>query len=262
MARTRLSRRKGAAAPPPPVKRAHSPASARAVNTPAAAPAPQGRVEQVKAVWSMTRQANPKLPLIVFGPPIVVLAVLVVVGVLIGHIITFAILGVLAALLAGTSIFGRQATGNMYASVEGQVGAAAGLLQGMRGDWRVTPAVAFTRNQDLVHRVAGRAGVVFVSEGPSVSAQRQLVVDQKRRVNRVAPEVATHEVYVGEGEGQIPLRKLQNAVMRLPRTMKPAQVDDLEHRLKALGGTNMPLPKGPLPKGVRMPKGAGAPRPR
>lgn len=51
------------------------------------------------------------------------------------------------------------------ASVEGQVAAAAAVLQSMRGNWVVTPAVAFNRNQDLVHRVIGRPGVVVVGEG-------------------------------------------------------------------------------------------------
>lgn len=249
----RLSRRKSPAAPPP-VKRAHAPASPRAQAAPAP-DMPTGRAQQLRAAWSMTRRDDPRLPLWVFGPAVAVLAILVVVGVLIGHPISLSILGVLAAVMTGTAIFGRRATGSMYSSVEGQVGAGAALLQGMRGDWRVTPAVAFTRNQDLVHRVVGRAGVVFVAEGPSLAQQRQLVTDQKRRVNRVAPEAATHEFYVGDGEGQVPLRRLQQKVMRLPRTLRPPEVRDLEHRLKALGGTNVPIPKGPMPKSVRMPKG-------
>ena len=218
--------------------------------------APSSRVEQLKTVWSITRKADPRMPLFVLGPAVIVLAALVVVGVLVGHPVYFSILGVLAAVMTATSIFGRRATANMYATVEGQVGAAAGLLQGMRGDWRVTPAVAFTRNQDLVHRVLGRSGVVFVAEGPSLAAQRQLVVDQKRRVNRVAPDIATHEVFVGDGDGQVTLRRLQTTVMRLPRTVRGKEINELEHRLRALGGTNVPLPKGPIPKNVRLPKGA------
>lgn len=202
------------------------------------------------------------MPLFVLGPALGALVVLVVVGVLIHHPVYFSILGVLAAVLIGTSIFGRRATAQIYSSVEGQVGAAASLLTGMRGDWRVTPAVAFTRNQDLVHRVAGRPGVVLVAEGPSLTQQRQLVVDQKRRINRVAPEVATHEIYVGDGEGQVSLRKLQSTVMKLPRALRASDVSDLEHRLKALGGTSVPIPKGPMPRNVRMPRGPGNPKVR
>ena len=204
----------------------------------------------------MTRAADPRMPVLVIVPAVVVLAVLVVVGVLTGHVVAFSILAVFAAVMVGSVIFGRRANAMVHSTLEGQVGAAASLVKSMRGDWRLTPAVAFNRNQDLVHRVAGRCGVVFIAEGPSLGAQRQLVTDQKRRVNRVAPDVATHEIFVGDGEGQVPLRKLQSTIMKLPRTLRGNEIEDLEHRLKAIGGTNIPMPKGPMPKNVRMPKGA------
>src|SRR3954454_24044913 len=165
-------------------------------------PERSGRVAQMRAVWSMTRKADPRLPLLVLGPALLVLAVLVVVGILIGHPVYLSILGVLGALLTGTALFGRRATSTMYAQVEGQPGAAASVLQTLRGDWRTTPAVAFNRNMDLVHRVIGRPGVVLVGEG-SITQLRQLITDQKRRVGRVAPDTPIYEVLVGDGEGQV-----------------------------------------------------------
>jgi hypothetical protein len=212
-----------------------------------------GRVAQVKAVWSMTRKADPRLLLWVFGPALAVLVVLVVVGLLIGQIIIFSVVAVLAAIITGSAIFGRRATGSLYASVEGKPGAAAAVLQGMRGDWIVTPAVGFTRNQDLVHRVIGRAGIVIVGEGPSTNAIRQLIVDQKRRVGRVAPSTPVYDVVVGDEEGRVPVRKLQAHMMKLPRNLKKAEIPGVESRMKALGGTNVPMPKGPMP--TRMPRG-------
>src|SRR3954454_12241591 len=146
-----------------------------------------GRVAQMRAVWSMTRKADPKLPLRVFGPALLVLAAFVVLGIVLGHPIYLSVLGVLAAVLTATALFGRRATSSMYAQVEGQPGAAASVLQTMRGDWRTTPAVGFNRNMDLVHRVVGRPGVVLIAEG-NPAQLRQLISDQKRRVGRVAPE--------------------------------------------------------------------------
>jgi hypothetical protein len=218
------------------------------------APDRAGRVAQLRQVWSLTRGADPKLPLFVFGPALAGLAVLVVVGVLIGHPVYLSILGVLAALAVGMAIFGRRATGAMYAQVEGQPGAAASVLQTLRGDWRTTPAVAFNRNMDLVHRVVGRPGVVLIGEG-NPAQLRPLIVDQKRRVGRVAPETPIYEVLVGEGEGQVPLRKLQQHVMRLPRNIGRKDVDGLAARMKALGGTNVPMPKGPMPRPGQIPRG-------
>jgi hypothetical protein len=223
--------------------------------TPAAADgsAPQGRVAQVKAVWSMTRKSDPRLIPLVFGPALGVLVVFVVVGLLIGPIVLFAVIGVLLAIITGSLIFGRRATGSLYASVEGKPGAAAAILQGMRGDWRVTPAVGFTRNQELIHRVIGRPGIIIVGEGPSTNAIRQLIVDQKKRVGRVAPSTPIYDVIVGEEDGRVPVRKLQSHITKLPRNLKKAEIPGVESRMKALGGTNVPMPKGPVP--TRMPRG-------
>jgi hypothetical protein len=218
------------------------------------APDRQGRAAQLRAVWSMTRKADRKLPLLVLGPALLVLAVLVVVGLLIGHPIYLSVLGVLGALFVGMAIFGRRATATMYAQVEGQPGAAASVLQTLRGDWRTTPAVAFNRNMDLVHRVVGRPGVVLIGEG-SPAQLRQLITDQKRRVGRVAPETPIYEVLVGDGDGQVPLRKLQNHMMKLPRNVGRRDIPGLEQRMKALGGTNVPMPKGPMPRPGQIPRG-------
>jgi hypothetical protein len=233
-------------------RRSKSPAKQQS-NAAAKSSAPEqpGRVAQMRQVWAMTRESDPRaIPLIII-PALVVLAALVVVGIVVGHVIIFSIVAVLAAVITGTSIFGRRATKSMYAQVEGRPGAAAAVLQGMRGDWRVTPAVGFTRNQELVHRVIGRPGVVLVGEGPSTQAIRQLVTDQKRRIGRVAPDAPIHEVIVGENdEDRVPIRKLQPKMMRLGRTLKQKEINALEARMKALGGPNMPIPKGPIPTRV------------
>jgi hypothetical protein len=214
--------------------------------------APEGRVAQMRAVWKMTREYDKRLPLIVLGPALLTVAVLVVVGILIGQVILFSIMAVVGGLLAGTAIFGRRATRAVHARLEGQPGAAAAVLQMLRGDWRMTPAVGFTRNQELVHRVIGRPGVILVGEGSSTTAIRQLITDQKRRIGRVAPEITIYDVIVGDGEGRVTTRKLQNHIMRLPRKLRKAEVNQLESRMKALGGPNVPLPKGPIP--TRMPR--------
>ena len=44
----------------------------------------------------------------------------------------------------------------------------------------VKPAVAFTRNQDLVHRVISRAGIVLVGEG-NPSRVKQLLNTEKTK---------------------------------------------------------------------------------
>jgi hypothetical protein len=65
-------------------------------------------------------------------------------------------------------------------------------------------------------------------------------------------------VQVGDENGQIPIRRLQRHIMKLPRNLKGPAVADLNFRLKALPQP-LQMPKGPMPRSGRMPK---APRPR
>jgi Domain of unknown function (DUF4191) len=166
-------------------------------------------------------------------------------------------LGVLLGLLAGVILFGRFAQSAQFATIEGQPGAAAAVLENMRGNWTVTPAIAANRNMDVVHRLVGRPGVVLIGEG-SPARLASLLAAEKKRVARVAYEVPVFEFQVGDEENQIPLGKLQRKVMRLPRNLKAPAVSDLNHRLRALQPT-LQAPKGPLPKNVRQPR---MPRPK
>ncbi len=215
--------------------------------------APQGRIAQIRQTYRLTRKADPTIGWVLLAIFLGVLALFVLVGFVLKLMFFFVFLGIPSALLATTYVFGRRAEKAAYASIEGQPGAAASALTALRKGWFVTPAVAVTRNQDLVHRVLGRPGVVLVSEGPP-SRAAGLLASERKRTARFVGETPIIEVQCGDGEGQVPLRKLQRHVMRLPRNLKPAQVTAVRRRLDALTTTPLPIPKGPLPKNARMPK--------
>jgi hypothetical protein len=216
-----------------------------------------GRLKQIRMVAGLVHKSNPKAMPIVIGSGLGVVVIFVVAGLLTGLAALLIPLGVLLGVLAATILFGRFAQAAQYSAIEGQPGAAAAVLENMRGNWTVTPAVTANRNMDVVHRAVGRAGVVLVGEG-SPNRLATLLAAEKKRVARVAYEVPITEFQVGSGEGQIPISKLQRKVMRLPRQLKPAAVSDLNHRLKALQ-PSLQAPKGPIPKNIRQPK---MPRPK
>lgn len=201
---------------------------------------------------ALTKNADPRYVPVLVATEVVVMAVAFLLGSWLAGWILGVVFALLAGLIAFTTVTGRRGQSAAYSRLEGQVGAAAAILDSLRGDWRVTPAVAFNRNQDVVHRVVGRAGVILVGEGRGAGV-RQLMGDQLRRIRKVVGDAPLHDIVVGDGEGQVPLRKLQAHVMKLPRTLKPREVNAVDSRLKALGGTAMPLPKGPVP--TRMPRG-------
>jgi hypothetical protein len=216
-----------------------------------------GRLKQIRMVAGLINKSNPKAMPITIGSGLGVLAVLVVVGLLIGQVWYFIPLGLLLGLLVAMILFGRYSQAAQFSAIEGQPGAAAAVLQNMRGNWTVTPGIAGNRNMDIVHRAVGRPGVILIGEG-SPNRLASLLSAEKKRVARVAYEVPIYEFVIGDGEGQVPISKLQRKIMRLPRQLKPAAVSDINHRLKALQPT-MQAPKGPIPRNVRQPR---MPRPK
>jgi Domain of unknown function (DUF4191) len=217
-----------------------------------------GRLKQMRMVASLVNQGNKKALPITIGSGVAIIAVFVVVGLLVSGTAVFLIpLGVLLGVVAVMILFSRFAQAAQYKAIEGQPGAAAAVLQQMRGDWTVTPAVNGNRNLDVVHRTVGRPGVVLVGEGDPKRVAA-LIATERKKTERVAFEVPIFDFQVGNGEGQIAVGKLQGKIMRLPRNLKGPAVSDLNHRLKALAPT-LAMPKGPLPKSARQPK---MPRPR
>ncbi len=239
-----MSRKSGAADP--------------AVTSDAAADlASAGRLKQIRMVAGLVHRSNPRAMPIILGSGLGTLVILVVVGLLTNLAALLIPLGVLLGVLVTVILFGRFAQAAQYSSIEGQPGAAAAVLENMRGNWTVTPAIAANRNMDVVHRAVGRPGVILVGEG-SPARLASLLAAEKKRVARVAYEVPIHEFQVGNEEGQIPISKLQRKVMRLPRQLKPTAISDINHRLKALQ-PSLQAPKGPIPRNVRQPK---MPRPK
>ena len=211
------------------------------------------QIKQAVQVFKFARERDRTLPLWMGLAFIAAAAVIFLVGVLAKIALFVAIpLAVIFGLLAALLIFGRRVQKLQYGMVEGQPGAAGAIIENMRGGWRVTQAVQLTSQLDVVHRVLGRPGVVLVGEGQP-NRVRPLIAQEKKRVARVAGDTPIYDVLIGDGEGQVPIRKMNRYLVKLPRNLTQAQVTTLEKRMTALGGTKAaPLPKGPMPKQARL----------
>lgn len=211
-----------------------------------------GRLKQIRMVAQIIKQVNPRGMPIVYASALGTLVLFIVLGVFFGW--TWYVFGVFAALLVGMIVFSRLAQKAQYSMLDGQPGATYAILQGLRGNWYVEEKpVAVNRDQDMVFRVVGYPGVILVSEGPPHRVQRMLVAE-KKRVQRVVIDVPVYDIQCGDAEGQVPLAKLSRHLMKLPRNLRKAAVSEVNNRMRALTPA-MPMPKGPLPKGVRMPRG-------
>jgi hypothetical protein len=220
-------------------------------------PASMGRVKQIRMVAGIIRRTDPKALPLVAAAGLGILAIFIVVGLLVHPIWLFAPIGVLLGFTGAMVLFGRFAQSAQFKAIEGQTGAAAAILQSLRGGFTTTPAIAANRNMDVVHRTVGKPGVILVGEG-SPTRLPSLLAAEKKRISRVASQVPIYDFQVGDGEGQVPIRQLQKKIMKLPRNLKGQAVAELNFRLNALPQA-LQMPKGPVPRNARMPK---PPRPR
>jgi hypothetical protein len=223
----------------------------------AAPEVPKGRIKQMLQAYRITKQNDPKLPLVLLAwflgvGAIAAMAELVLFGRGVYGIV-FAVLFALATgMLAVLIVLGRRAERAAYTQIEGQPGAAAGALQMLKRGWDVKPAVAFTRNQDLVHRVIGRPGIILVGEG-NASRVKQLLATEHTKHQRIAGDVPVIEVIVGNGEGEVSLPKLTRHVQKLKKNIQPAVMTALLQKVKALDAMRpaAPMPRGPMPTSMK-----------
>jgi uncharacterized protein DUF4191 len=217
-----------------------------------------GRIKQIRQSYTMTKQSDPKIGLVLLGTFVLAalagfaLMLLVFRG---GSLVFPIVFGVLTGTLAVLIIFGRRAQSSALRQIEGKPGAAAAALGMLKRGWKTEPAIAVTKQQDVVTRVVGPPGIVLIGEG-NPNRLRPLLTSERRKHERVASETPIHEVLVGNDPGQVPLRKLTKHVTKLGREIKPAQMTDVLQRIKALDANRsaIPMPKGPVPtsmKGMR-----------
>jgi hypothetical protein len=208
------------------------------------------RFKEIRDAYQITKSVKPWIGLALAGIFVLVFAASVTIGAFVDHPIYAGFIGLPGALIVSLAIFTRIAGSAAYASIEGQIGAGASVLMAIRKGWTTTPAVAVNRNQDMVHRSVGRGGIVLTGEGGS--AVRQMLQDERKKSERYAPGAPITEIIVGDGEGQVPLKKLQKHIQKLPKKLSAHQMREVRMRLKAVGGMSLPIPKGPMPKGVKI----------
>jgi len=210
-----------------------------------ATPKKQGRIAQLRAVFTMTRQGDPKAIWWMLLAGLGTVAVAFGIGALVGHPVYLTVLGIPLGIMAALVIMARRAEKIAYARIAGQPGASLAAMQNLRRGWNVEqqPVAVDPRTQDMVFRAVGRGGVVLVTEGPLPRVSR-LAEQERKRIVRVVPNVPVTVLYTGDGEGQVELRRLSGTLMRMKTVLNKGEVSEVSKRLRALGGVRPPIPKG------------------
>jgi Domain of unknown function (DUF4191) len=211
-----------------------------------------GRIKQIWMVFTFTAKRDKLFVPLVAVATLIAIALTVVMVVVWSWL--FLPVGLMLIVLGVLIVLNLRANRAMMNEAEGQAGAAAGIVENMRGDFRVTPALASTTQMDFVHLVICRGGVILLGEG-NPSRVRSLISQERKRLAKVIGSAEMRDFMIGNEEGEVPIRKLRMTLMRLPRTLGPKDVNALDKRLKALSARPQ-LPKGAIPKNMRPSKGA------
>lgn len=208
------------------------------------------RFQTFRDAYNVTKVVKPWIPFALIAIFLTTWLIGIAIGFSLGHPLYFAFIFLPLSFLTTLLFFTRQAGTAAYSSIQGQTGAGASVLMAIRKGWTTTPAVAVARNQDMVHRSVGRAGIVLTGEG--THGVSQMLNEERKKTERFAPGVPIALVVVGDEKGQVALRKLQKHLQKMPKKLTAHQMREVRARLKAVGGLSLPIPKGPMP--TRAPK--------
>jgi hypothetical protein len=208
-----------------------------------------GRIKQIGMVFAYTAKRDKLFLPLVIASVLVALALTALLVIFVGWI--FIAVGVLLVLLAIVVPLNLRANKAMLAEAEGQPGAAASIVENMRGDYRVTPAFASTTQFDFVHLVICKAGIVLLGEG-NPGRVKNLIGQERRRLTKVIGSTEMRDFRIGRGDGEVPIQKLRATLVKLPRTLSGKEVNALDKRIKALNARPQ-MPKGAIPKNMRPP---------
>ncbi|MCL2786877.1 MAG: DUF4191 domain-containing protein [Micrococcales bacterium] len=212
----------------------------------AAKPKKKRWYQQTWEIYKLARTVYPQLWMWLLVAVVVTVAVFAGLGFLMGRVIYMTILGVPFGLVAAMIVLASRGERAAYKRIEDETGAVGAALRQIRKGYffEEDPIAADPRSRALVYRGVGRAGVFLVGEGPGGGRLEKMVEAETRKVNRVAPDIRVIVFLTGREEGRVPLRKLNKKIQRVKPSISKAEVAVVERRLKALGGVNLPIPKG------------------
>lgn len=217
------------------------------------------RIKQLVGIYRMTFKSDRKSILwvsLAVGIPLI-LGVVATVTLTNGDpvgIILWSITTILFSFLLGLIVMSRRAEKAAYAQIEGQPGAVGAVLRSaLRRGWTGNEQpISVNRNMDAVYRAVGPGGVALIGEG-SRARVSQMIADERKTVQRIAPGVEILTILVtGDADGTS-ITKLAATLQKTKRTLNRNEIRAVRNRLDSLG-KSLPIPKGIDPRRMRAPR--------
>lgn len=198
----------------------------------------KGRIRQMIEVYRFTQQTDKTtLPYMLAGIAASIIVAVALSWLIIDNPWYGLFMGIAVGVLVAMLILARKAERAAFSRIKGQPGAPLAAMQSIRRGWDIheEPVQVDRRSQKMVYRASGRAGIALVADDGS-AVSHQLVAKEAKAVRRVLnhENVPIHEIYVGDGEGQVPLHRLPAQMTRMKRVLTKEEAAQVSHRLTAL----------------------------
>lgn len=211
---------------------------------------PQGQFRQMLGIYKITAQQDKMAVVLSVGAFLIALIAAIVYSTTafpgnVVNLVIFIVLGTLIGVLLSMIIMGRRAERAAYSRIAGQTGATGAVLGSqLRRGWRSSemPVAVNPRSQDAVYRAIGPGGVMLIGEG-NRGRVKILLEDERKKVSRVAPGAPINFIYVTNDEGATALADLAKTLYKSKKVMNRSEISAVAKRLESLG-MNIPIPKG------------------
>lgn len=236
-------------------------------------PKKQGTIKQIITIFKYTHKEDKMLPALIAGAFLVPVIVFVILGIIFRWtVLTWVFLMLIAIMLGmllSTIVLTRRADMVGYKQLDGKTGAAISVLRNINKagfNFPEQPVWVDPRTKDAIWRGTGYNGIYLLGEGDYDRVKRAMDrQEQSIKSVTAGSQIPVYRVMVGNGQGQVPLKKLRSNIIRRkayrlthhknallakihPRErfiLTKAELEKLNARLRTLQTKNgMGIPKG------------------
>jgi len=229
-------------------------------------PPPAPKQRWYKTLWqayTVTARTDKALPWILGSIIVVPLVAGILVGVLSSGIaakIYGPLIGIMTGAVVALYVLTKRFEKQMFQQMDGVMGGSLAVAQSVTRNWQFAeePIAVDQKTRSVVFQGVGNGGVVLLAEGGK--AARRPVTQTIARLNKLVPGVPVTPIYVGHGEGEVPLKRLTKEIKAtktkqfgrgLRAGLSGADAETVRARLRAMGGPQMAVPKGIDPTKAR-----------
>jgi hypothetical protein len=229
-----------------------------------APPAPKQR--WYKTLWqayTVTARTDKALPWILGSIIVVPLAAGIVTGVLsdgLASKIYGPLIGLMTGAVVSLYVLTKRFEKQMFQQMDGVMGGSLAVAQSVTRNWQFAeePIAVDQKTRSVVFQGVGNGGVILIVEGGN--SARRAVTQTVTRLSKLVPGVPITPIYVGHGDGEVPLKRLTKHIKATKtkqfgrgfrKGLSSTDAATVRARLRAMGGPQMAVPKGIDPTKAR-----------